>query len=195
MLSQFLDNPGDAHWEAIKRVIQYLSGTRGATLTYGKDCHDLIGFTDADGAMQEHRCAISGHVFLIDGGAISWSSRKQELVTLSTAEAKYVATMHTAKEALWLRRLIHELFPWLKRPTLLYCNNQSALKLIQDNNYHARTKHIDIQYHFIRQVAHNGALVLIYCLSKDMMADTLTKALPKWKATIHNSSLGLQHHA
>jgi len=194
-LSQFLDNPGDAHWEAVKCVIRYLSGTKGATLTYGEDHHDLIGFTDADGATQEHRRAISGHVFLIDGGAVSWSSRKQELVTLSTAEAEYVATTHAAKEALWLRRLIHELFPWLKRPTPLYCDNQSALKLIQDDNYHARTKHIDIRYHFIRQVAHNGALVLTYCPSKDMTADTLTKALPKWKATIHNSSLGLRRHA
>jgi len=99
-LSQFLDNPGDMHWKAVKCIIQYLSGTRGATLTYGEDRHDLIGFTDTDGATQEHRHAISRHVFLIDGGAVSWSSRKQELVTLSTAEAEYVATMHAAKEAL-----------------------------------------------------------------------------------------------
>jgi hypothetical protein len=192
MLSQFLDNPGDAHWEAIKHVIWYLSGTKGATLTYGKDHHDLIGYTDADSAMQEHRCTISGHIFLIDRGAISWSSQKQELVTLSTAEAKYIAMTHAAKEALWLQRLIHELFPLLKQPTPLYCDNQSTLKLIHDDNYHARTKHIDIQYHFIRQVAQNGALVLTYCPSKDMMADALTKALPKWKAIIHNSFLGLQ---
>jgi hypothetical protein len=147
---------------------------------------------DTDGTMQEHRHAISGHVFLIDGGAISWSSRKQELVTLSTAEAEYVATMHTAKEALWLQRLIHELFPLLKQPMLLYCDNQSTLKLIHDDNYHARTKHIDMRYHFIRQVAQNGALVLMYCPSEDMTADALTKALPKWKVTIHNSSLGLR---
>ena len=191
-LSQFLDNPGDAHWEAVKRIIRYLSGTRGATLTYGEDRHDLIGYTDTDGATQEHRRAISGHVFLIDGGAISWSSRKQELVTLSTAEAEYVATTHAAKEALWLRRLIHELFPSLKQPTPLYCDNLSTLKLIYGDNYHARTKHIDTRYHFIRQVARNGALVLTYCPSEDMTADTLTKALPKWKATIHNSSLGLR---
>jgi hypothetical protein len=192
MLSQFLNNPGDVHWEAIKYIIWYLSGTKGATLTYGKDHHDLIGYMDADGITQEHRHTISGHVFLIDGGAISWSSRKQELVMLLTAEAEYVATMHAAKEALWLQRLIHELFPSLKRPTLLYYDNQSALKLIHDDNYHARTKHIDTQYHFIRQVAQNGALVLTYCPSEDMMADALTKALPKWKATIHNSSLGLR---
>jgi hypothetical protein len=94
-----------------------------------------LGYTDADGATQEHRRAISGYSFLIDGGAISWSSKKQELVTLSTAEAEYVAATHVAKEAIWLRRLIHELFPSLARPTTLYCDNQSALKLIEDDNY------------------------------------------------------------
>jgi hypothetical protein len=110
-LSRFLDNPGDIHWEAAKRVLRYLSGTRDFTLTYGEERHDLIGYTDADGASHEHRHAISGYAFLIDGAAVSWQSRKQEIVTLSTAEAEYVATTHAAKEATWLRRLIFELFP------------------------------------------------------------------------------------
>ena len=73
-LSQFLDNPGEAHWEAVKRIFRYLSGTRDYTLTYGGERHDLVGYTDADGASQDHRRAISGYAFLIDGGAISWSS-------------------------------------------------------------------------------------------------------------------------
>jgi len=146
---------------------------------------------DADGAMQEHRHAISGNAFLIDGGAIFWSSRKQELVTLSTAEAEYVAAMHTAKEALWLRKLIHELFPSLIATTPLYCDNQAAIKLIKDDNYHATTKHIDIQYHFIQYTVQSSALDMIYCPTKDMVANILTKALPKWKTTYHNTTLGL----
>jgi hypothetical protein len=136
-LLQFLDNPGDAHWEAVKHILCYLSGTKTLALTYGEERHDLLGYTDADGATQEHRRAISGYSFLIDGRAISWSSKKQELVTLSTAEAEYVAVTHAAKEAIWLRRLIHELFPLLARPTTLYCDNQSVLKLIEDDNYQA----------------------------------------------------------
>src|SRR6267142_606094 len=87
-LSQFLENPGEAHWETVKRVFRYLSGTRDVALTYGGERHDLLGFTDADGASQEHCRAISGHAFIMDGGTVSWSSRKQELVTLSTAEAE-----------------------------------------------------------------------------------------------------------
>jgi hypothetical protein len=93
MLSQFLENLGEAHWEAVKQVFRYLAGMHGTALTYGGERHNLEGFTDADGASQDHRQAISGHAFIIDGGAISWSSRKQELVTLSTVEAEYVAAM------------------------------------------------------------------------------------------------------
>jgi hypothetical protein len=101
-LSQFLDNPGEAHWEGVKQIFRYLAGTKDRTLTYGEERHELLGYTDADGASQPHRRAISGYAFLIDGGAVSWSSRKQELVTLSTAEAEYVAATHAAKECIWL---------------------------------------------------------------------------------------------
>jgi hypothetical protein len=85
----------------------------------------------------------------MDGGAISWSSRKQELVTLSTAEAEYVAAMHAMKECIWLRCLTGEILPTQSKSITLYCDNQATLKLAQGDNYHARTKHIDICYHFI----------------------------------------------
>ena len=110
---------------------------------------------------------------------------------MSTAEAKYVAATHAAKEAIWLRRLIFELFPMTTTPTPLYCDNQAALTLATTDNYHARTKHIDIRYHFIRDVVQKGSIDLIFCPTEDMIADTLTKSLPKWKLTSHNLSLGL----
>lgn len=126
-LLQFLDNLGNIHWEAVKCVFCYLSGMKGYQLTYGGKCFDLVGYMDVDGATQEHCQAISSYAFLIDGGTISWSSRKQELVTLSTAEAEYVAAMHAAKEAIWLRRLLFELFPLLDATTTLYRDNQAAV--------------------------------------------------------------------
>src|SRR5215471_6052514 len=138
-LSQFLENPGQVHWDAVKRVFRYLLGTKGWKLTYGEGKEGLEGYTDTDGASQEHRRAISGYAFLINGGAVSWSSRKQELVTLSTAEAEYVAATHAAKEAIWLRRFIGEVFNPISTPTTLYCDNQSAVALTSNNNYHART--------------------------------------------------------
>jgi hypothetical protein len=87
--------------------------------------------------------------------------------------------MHVAKEAIWLCRLISELFPFPPTPTTLFCDNQAAIKLAIDDNYHAQTKHIDIHFHFIWQVILNDTLTLIYCPTDDMAADILTKSLPK----------------
>jgi len=190
-LSQFLENPGQIHWEAVKRVMWYLSQTRDLELTYGGERHDLIGYTNADGASQSHHHTISGYAFLINGGTISWRLRKQEFVTLSTAEAEYIAATHTAKEAIWLQKLIFELFPTLSAQTTMFCDNQAALVLATTDNYHARTKHIDIQYHFICHVVETSALNLIYCSTDDMIADILTKVLPRWKINFHTTTLGL----
>lgn len=188
-LSQFLENPGQVHWEAVKRVFRYLAGTKNHSLTYGNERHDLVGFTDADGASQEHRHAISGFTFLINGAAISWASRKQELITLSTAEAEYVAATHAAKKSIWLRRLTGQLFGPILTPTTLYCDNQAALRLATDDNYHAHTKHIDIRYHFIRQTITDGHVDIKFCPTQDMTTDILTKALPKHKVAIHSLNL------
>ena len=136
-VSQFSHNPGWAHWEAVKRIFCYLLGTKELELVYGGDDRGLMGYTDADGMSQEHRQAISGYVFLVDGGAVSWSSKKQELITLSTTEAEYVAAMHAAKEAIWLHQLISEVFGSLKEPTTLFSNSQSAIALMKDGHYHA----------------------------------------------------------
>ena len=191
-LAQFADNPGWAHWEGIKRIYRYLLGTKKLGLTFGTSKSGLVGYTDADGASQEHRRAITGFAFLVDGGAILWGSKKQELVTLSTAEAEYVAATHAAKEALWLRRLIADVFRPLDHPTMLYCDNQSAIALTKDGTYHARTKHIDIRYHFIRFSVENGSISLVYCPTEEMVADTLTKALPNAKAKHFATELGLR---
>jgi hypothetical protein len=180
--------PDIFYWEAVKRVFRYLSGTKDWGLTFGGGKEGLEGFADADGASQEHRHVISGHTYLIDKGAISWSSRKQEFVTLSTAEAEYVAAMHATKEGIWLCNII---FTPLTQPTPLHCDNQSAITITTNGNFYARTNHIDIQYHFIRYVIKNRSLTLIYCPTEEMTADILTKALPGSKAKHFAASLGL----
>lgn len=190
-VAQFSDNPGWAHWEAVKRIYRYLKGTRDLVLTYGGETRGLVGYVDADGASQDHRRAISGYVFMVDGGAVSWSSKKQELVTLSTAEAEYVAQTHAAKEAIWLRRLLTEIFKSIDTPTVLFSDSKSAIALANDGHYHARTKHIDIRYHFIRYIIEEGTIKLVYCPTDDMTADTLTKALPSVKAKHFAAALGL----
>jgi hypothetical protein len=190
-LAQYIENPGLAHWEVLKRVYHYLVGMKKWSLTYGMERKGLSGYADADGASQEHRHAISGYAFLVDGGAISWGSRKQELATLSTTEAEYVAATHTVKEIIWLRCLIGELFSPLTNLTLLYSDNQSAIALMKDGNYHARTKHIDIRYHFIHFTIDKDSICLLYCPTGDMVADTLIKALPSIKAKHFAFELGL----
>ena len=143
-VTQFNNVPGEPHWEAIKQIYRYLSGTKSFTLTFRGVEKGLKGYTNADGASQEHRHAISGYAYLLDGGAVSWASRKQELVMLSTAEAEYVAATHAAKEGLWLRQLIGEVFRPLAHQIPLHLDSQSAIVLMKDGSYHARTKHIDI---------------------------------------------------
>ena len=122
---------------------------------------------------------------------MSWRSRKQELITLLTAEAEYVAATHAAKECIWLRRLLHQLIPSLDARTTLYCDNQAALALAKDDNYHARTKHIDIRYHFIRHQIASGAISMRYCPTDDMTADILTKPVARFKLKHHIFGLGL----
>ncbi len=99
--------------------------------------------------MAEDRHAIMGYTFLIDGGAVSWSSKRQEIVSLSTTESEYVAATHGMKEALWLCSLLSEAFGSLTAVTTLFSDNQAAIALTQDHQYHAHTKHIDMRYHFI----------------------------------------------
>ena len=192
-LAQYLENPGRVHWEAAKRVMRYLKSTKETKLVYGASGKSgLRSFTDADGASQDHRRAISGFVVLIDGGAVSWSSKKQELVTLSTMEAEYVAATHAAKELVWFRRLLGEIFRPLNVPINLFSDNQSAIALAHsDGQFHARSKHIDIRYHFIKFCIEDLSIDLIYCPTEEMTADIFTKPLSVAKNSKFAHSLGL----
>ncbi|TFY61298.1 hypothetical protein EVG20_g7113 [Dentipellis fragilis] len=190
-LLQFLDNPGEVHWEAVKCVFHYLAGTKTLALTFGGEEHELVGYTDADGASQERRRAILGYAFLIDGSTVSWMSRKQELITLSTVEAEYITATHATKEGNWLRRLLGEILPPCDSPTTLFCNNQATIKLATTDNFHACTKHNDICYHFIHFVVDDSTFKIVYCPTEEMVADALTKALPNGKVKHFAGALGL----
>ena len=190
MLSHYLENPGPVHWHAVKHVLGYLADL---ALGFGKEEKDLEGYADADGLMNEDCKALTGYTFLIDGGAILWCTKKQEIIALSTTEAEYVAITHTSKEALWLCTLIKELFRDIKGPTTLYSDNQLAITLTKDHQHHMRTKHIDIQFHFIRWIIEEGKIQLVYCPTEDILADPLMKALPSAKVKHFAAALGLSH--
>ena len=105
-MARFSANPGLVHWDAVKRIFHYLAGTCDLWLSYGETRHVLEGFVDTNGSMTKDRCAVSGYTFLIDGGAVSWLFKKQELVSPSTTESEYVTATHGIKEALWLHSLL-----------------------------------------------------------------------------------------
>jgi hypothetical protein len=111
--------------------------TKNWKLVYGATNDGLEGYTNADESSQEHRHAISRYIFLINGGAVFWSSKKQNLVTLFTAESEYMAAAYATKEALWLHQIIGEIFQPLEKPITLYSDSQSAIALTKDGSYHA----------------------------------------------------------
>ena len=192
-LVQYLENPGRVHWEAAKQVMRYLKSTKEKKLVYGaSERSGLMSFTDADGASQDDRWVISGFTVLIDGGAVSWSSKKQELVTLLTMEAEYMAATHAVKELMWFRCLLGKIFRPLKVPIKLYSDNQSAIALAHsDGQFHACTKHINIQYHFIKFCINDFSIDIVYCPTEEMMADIFTKPLSVAKNSEFARSLSL----
>lgn len=118
-------------------------------MTYRGAGKELVGYTDADGSMAEDRCAISGYAFILNGSTVSWSAKWQEIISLSTTESEYVAMTHVAKEVLWLHSLLSKVFSTSLDATTLFSDNQSAIMLTKDHQYYARTKHIDVHFHFI----------------------------------------------
>jgi Reverse transcriptase (RNA-dependent DNA polymerase) len=191
-LAQFMQNPGRPHWEAVKRVFRYLKGTKGTCLVIGGSQGGLEAYSDADWASQEHRHSVSGYVFTIDGGAVSWSSKKQPIVALSTTEAEYIAATHAAKEALWLRAFLADIARPLKNPITIHLDNISAISITKNDEFHPRTKHIDIRYHFIRHATREGLIHVDYVPTDDMAADMFTKALPRHKVAHLNAMVGLR---
>ena len=193
ILARYMANPGRTHWEALKRVLRYVKGVKDNWLTLGGSNEGLEGFTDSDFASQPDRHSISGYVFRFRGGAVSWSSKRQPIVTLSTTEAEYVAGTQAAKEAIWLRRLIGEITTPFTRPTPLFCDNNGARSLAKDDAiFHPRTKHIDIRFHFIRETVENRHISVIHIPSNENIADIFTKALARAKFQPFCDALGIR---
>ena len=178
VVSRYMSNPGKKHWEAVKGIMRYLNGTRKVCICFGRSEACVIGYTDADyaGDMDKRR-STSGYVFMFTGGAVSWRSRLQNCISLSTTEAEYIAAAEACKEALWLARLVKDLGMTVEMPTL-HCDSQSAIMLAKNPVFHAKTKHIDVKYHFIRDMLEDKLFELIKVHTDDNPADLMTKGLP-----------------
>ena len=173
IISQFGGNPGRPHLEAAKHVLHYLQGTAHLTLILGRrkrESIDLIGWTDSNWAQDlDSRRLVGGFIFDIADGTISWSSKKQPTVALSTVEAEYMAASNVTKEAIWLRTLLEDLGHPPVAATILHADNQGCIALAQNPVTHTRAKHIDIHHHFIHECVDRGKFDLQYCNTKDML--------------------------
>lgn len=192
-LSRFNKEPRSEHWSAIKRVMRYLQGTKDYKLTYTKSGNRKItGYCDADWASDARdRKSCTGYIFLFQGSAISWCSRKQQTIALSTAEAEYMAMGSAAQEALWLRQLQAEVGRG-SDTLLIYCDNQSAIKLSANDCYLPRSKHIDIRYHFIKDHVINNNLKFCYVKGCENVSDILTKGTTVEKHMYCVTNMGLR---
>jgi hypothetical protein len=193
-LAKFTSAPTTAHLAACKRAMRYLRRTSSYGIRYGgNNGVSCIGYTDSDYAGdRENRKSTSGYVFMACGGAISWTSRQQTSVALSTTEAEYVAATEACKELIWLNRLMKDLsILSTLPPPVLYIDNQAALSLARNPSHHSRTKHIDVRYHFIRTEVAAGTINLQQIGTKENTADICTKALPKPTFEYHRMGMGV----
>jgi hypothetical protein len=193
-LSQHSAAPGPEHLSAIKRVFRYLAGTRDAVLVYDGSVknQDLVGCSDSDWAGDPIDCrSIAGYAFTIGRTAVSWASKKQQTVALSSTKGEYMASTIATCEAIYLRRFLNEL--GLAQPAVtLLLDNQSAMHLARNPVHHSRTKHIDIQHHFIREKLESGDIKLEYIPTADQIANIFIKPLPIVKFAKFQSDLGIR---
>ncbi|KAK5773528.1 hypothetical protein PVK06_049834 [Gossypium arboreum] len=177
-VSRYMANPGKEHWKVVQWILRYLRGTTNVCLQFGRTKDGVIGYVDADFAGDlDRRRSLTGYVFTIGGCAISWKATLQTTVALSTTEAEYMAITEACKEAIWLKGLFSELNEDLQISTV-FCDSQSAIFLTKDQMFHERTKHIDIRYHFVRDIIARGDIVVSKISTHENPADMMTKSLP-----------------
>jgi len=193
VVSKFNANPTEAHLTAVKRIFCYLKRTVDLSLQYSAGDSQLVGYSDADFANDlDTRHSVTGNIFLMSNGAVSWLSNRQTIVALSTTEAEYVALTSAAQEVVWLRRLLRDLDVDISQPTIIYEDNQSAIAIAKSENFgHKRRKHIDVRHHFIQETIQNRTVCVEYCPTDQMIADILTKPLTRGQFETLRIKLGL----
>lgn len=180
-LSQFQSCATDTHFQHLKRILRYIKQTSNLKLVYQRDenIEPLVGYADADwGNDMNDRKSISGFVFKVVGSFVSWSTRKQVTVALSSTEAEYVALSSAACEAVWIRGFLQNIGIKIEQPTKIYEDNQACIGIAEEPREHKRMKHIDIKYNKIRELILLKIIKILYIPSAQQLADIFTKSLP-----------------
>jgi hypothetical protein len=181
-LSRHLQSTAPEHRVAADRVLRYLKGTRSLGIKFngrssGRSTN-LLGYCDSDWAGDfDTRRSTGGYVYLINGGPVSWSSKLQPTVALSSTEAEYIAACDAVQEAICLRRLLEDVGYKQREPTVIREDNQGCIALSKNPVIQRRSKHIDIKYHFTRERVESGDVTLEYVVTESQLADLLTKPL------------------
>jgi hypothetical protein len=141
---------------------------------------ELLAYTDSDYAGDiDDRKSTSGYVFMLGAGAISWSSKRQPVVTFSTTEAEFIAAASCSCQSVWQRRILEKLGHPQSKSTVIFCDNSSAIKHSKNPVMHGESKHIDVRFHFIRELVNNGVVELQYCSTQEQVVDVMTKPLKR----------------
>ena len=181
LLSRYMHSPSQIHFSAAKRLLRYVKGIADYGIWFIKgEGSKLIGYTDSDWAgSKEDMKSTSGYLFSFGSGPFSWTTKKQEVVAQSTAEAEYISAAAAANQALWLRKLLVDIKEEQAEATTIFCDSKSAIAIAENPVQHGRTKHISVKFHAIREAERNNEVKLVHCCSEIQLADILTKALPK----------------
>jgi hypothetical protein len=178
-LCQHMHQPTTSHLVAAKRVLRYIRGTLSHGILFQPGPLRLTAFTDSDwaGDPVDRRSTI-GFLIFLGNNLLTWASKKQPTVSRSSIEAEYRALAVGAVELTWIRMLLRDLGIYISHALVLWCDNTSAISLASNPVFHARTKHVEIDYHFVREKVVRGDLSVQFISTTDQLADLLTKALP-----------------
>ncbi|KAK1590971.1 hypothetical protein Q3G72_000097 [Acer saccharum] len=192
LCARFQANPKESHLKAVKRIIRYIKGTHSLGLFYSFDTNDiLVGYCDADWAGNiDDRKSTSGDCFYVGNNLVSWSSKKQNSVSLSSSEAEYIAGGSACTQLLWMKQILKD-YEIEQGKMTLYCDNLSAINISKNPVQHSRTKHIDIRHHFIRDLVEHSIVSLEHLPTKNQLADLLTKPLDKERFKTLRMSIGM----
>jgi len=179
LISRFMANPMESHMMAAKRILRYIRATTDLGVFYRKGCEDeMLAYTDSDYAGDlDDRKSTSGYVFMLSGGAVAWSSKKQPVVTLSTTEAEFVAAASCACQCIWLQQILKQIGGTERKCVKVLCDNSSTIKLAKNPVLHGRSKHIDVRFHFLRNLTKDEVIDIEHCGTNEQLADIMTKPL------------------
>ena len=190
--ARYQANPKESHLKAVKRIIRYVSGTTDSGIMFTFDSNvEIAGYTDSDWAGDaDDRKSTSGGCFFVGNNLVSWHSKKQNCVSLSTAQAEYIAARSCCTQLLWMKHMLED-YGFQQGKLSLFCDNTSAINISKNPVLHSRTKHIEIRYHFIRNLVDDDLLEMSFIPTENQLADLFTKPLDNARFESLRKAIGI----